>query len=157
MRKVGFVGWRGMVGSVLMERMRAEKDFKGFEPVFFSTSQSGQKAPDVGMGGSLLEDALSVEKLSSMEIVESPSLFLAGMGGSRIPVVVAPTTWAFAAGVTLSAALATSLLARRWLARLDSDGRSEWLAADDPALSGDLLIAEQRIELADGVKVTPGK
>jgi aspartate-semialdehyde dehydrogenase len=69
MRKVGFVGWRGMVGSVLMERMRAEKDFKGFEPVFFSTSQSGQKAPDVGMGGSLLEDAMSVEKLSRMEIV----------------------------------------------------------------------------------------
>jgi len=38
MKKVGFVGWRGMVGSVLMERMKAEGDFKGYEPVFFSTS-----------------------------------------------------------------------------------------------------------------------
>lgn len=39
MRKVGFIGWRGMVGSVLMDRMRAERDFTGYEPVFFTTSQ----------------------------------------------------------------------------------------------------------------------
>ena len=48
MKKVGFVGWRGMVGSVLMERMTAENDFADIEPVFFSTSQVGQAGPDVG-------------------------------------------------------------------------------------------------------------
>ncbi len=48
MKRVGFVGWRGMVGSVLMERMRAEGDFTGFEPLFFSTSQVGAPGPDVG-------------------------------------------------------------------------------------------------------------
>ena len=49
MKRVGFVGWRGMVGSVLMDRMRAENDFDGFEVVFFSTSQAGQKGPDIGL------------------------------------------------------------------------------------------------------------
>ena len=48
--KTGIVGWRGMVGSVLMERMRAERDFDAIEPVFFSTSQAGGAAPDVGRG-----------------------------------------------------------------------------------------------------------
>ena len=48
MLRIGFVGWRGMVGSVLMERMREEKDFKGFEPVFFTTSSVGKPGPDVG-------------------------------------------------------------------------------------------------------------
>ncbi len=45
MARVAFIGWRGMVGSVLMDRMTSEKDFKGFEPVFFTTSQVGQKGP----------------------------------------------------------------------------------------------------------------
>ena len=53
--RVGFVGWRGMVGSVLMERMRAEGDFAGLEPEFFSTSQGGDPAPDVGVDGTLAE------------------------------------------------------------------------------------------------------
>ena len=43
--KVGIVGWRGMVGSVLMQRMQEENDLAGLEPVFFSTSQAGQEAP----------------------------------------------------------------------------------------------------------------
>src|SRR5660397_243775 len=43
--KVGIVGWRGMVGSVLMQRMLEENDLDGIEPVFFSTSQAGQGAP----------------------------------------------------------------------------------------------------------------
>ena len=43
--RVGMVGWRGMVGSVLMERMRAEGDFELIQPVFFSTSDAGGKAP----------------------------------------------------------------------------------------------------------------
>ena len=48
MLKVGFVGWRGMVGSVLMGRMLEENDYDGIEPVFFSTSQAGQAGPDIG-------------------------------------------------------------------------------------------------------------
>ena len=46
--RVGFVGWRGMVGSVLMQRMREERDFDVIEPVFFSTSKAGGKGPDIG-------------------------------------------------------------------------------------------------------------
>jgi hypothetical protein len=48
MAGVGFVGWRGMVGSVLMDRMKSENDFTGFEPHFFSTTQAGNKGPDIG-------------------------------------------------------------------------------------------------------------
>ena len=47
MQKLGLVGWRGMVGSVLMERMQQEKDFALVDPVFFTTSQKGLKAPTV--------------------------------------------------------------------------------------------------------------
>ncbi len=71
MLKVGFIGWRGMVGSVLMERMQTEKDFKGFEPVFFTTSQVGQAGPDVGLGSSPLEDAMNVNRLAEMDIILS--------------------------------------------------------------------------------------
>ncbi len=69
MLKVGFVGWRGMVGSVLMERMLQENDFKGYEPLFFSTSQVGQKGPDIGQEIPLLEDANNIEKLSAMDVI----------------------------------------------------------------------------------------
>jgi len=71
MIKVGFVGWRGMVGSVLMERMLAENDFNGFEPLFFTTSQVGQKGPAIGLEIPPLEDAFNMEKLAAMEIVVS--------------------------------------------------------------------------------------
>jgi aspartate-semialdehyde dehydrogenase len=66
---VGFIGWRGMVGSVLMERMIAEKDFKGFEPVFFSTSQVGQKGPDIGVATPDLKDAADIETLKKLDII----------------------------------------------------------------------------------------
>ncbi len=66
---VGFVGWRGMVGSVLMERMQAEDDFRGFEPSFFSTSQVGLPGPDVGTGQSPLQDAHDLATLSKMEVI----------------------------------------------------------------------------------------
>ncbi len=69
MQKVGFIGWRGMVGSVLMERMLEEKDFAGFTPIFFSTSQVGQKGPDVGIDVSVLEDAFNIDKLSTLDII----------------------------------------------------------------------------------------
>lgn len=71
MVKAGFVGWRGMVGSVLMERMLKENDFTGFEPLFFTTSQVGQKGPDIGVDIPLLEDAYSIDKLSDMDIIVS--------------------------------------------------------------------------------------
>jgi aspartate-semialdehyde dehydrogenase len=61
--KVGIVGWRGMVGSVLMQRMQEENDFAGIEPVFFSTSQTGQAAP---MGAGTLKDATDISELSKL-------------------------------------------------------------------------------------------
>ncbi|RPI12210.1 MAG: aspartate-semialdehyde dehydrogenase, partial [Lysobacterales bacterium] len=67
--KTGIVGWRGMVGSVLMERMRAERDFDVIEPVFFSTSQAGGEAPDVGRGAGRLQDANDLEALAACDVV----------------------------------------------------------------------------------------
>ena len=69
MKRVGFVGWRGMVGSVLMERMLAENDFRDIEPVFFSTSQVGQAGPDVGKDIPLLKDASSIDELKSLDVI----------------------------------------------------------------------------------------
>jgi len=71
MLNVGFVGWRGMVGSVLMERMLAENDFNGFESLFFTTSQVGQKGPDIGLEIPPLEDALNLDLLATQDIVVS--------------------------------------------------------------------------------------
>ncbi|MCB2261950.1 MAG: aspartate-semialdehyde dehydrogenase [Candidatus Thiosymbion ectosymbiont of Robbea hypermnestra] len=70
MNRVGFVGWRGMVGSVLMERMREERDFAAIdEPVFFTTSQVGQSGPDVGRGRNPLQDAHDLDALAAMDLV----------------------------------------------------------------------------------------
>ncbi len=69
MLKIGFVGWRGMVGSVLMERMRREEDFTGFEPLFFTTSNVGGQGPDVGMDVPPLEHAENIDLLSTRDIV----------------------------------------------------------------------------------------
>ncbi|GAA5181036.1 aspartate-semialdehyde dehydrogenase [Niveibacterium umoris] len=67
--RVGFVGWRGMVGSVLMQRMREEKDFELIEPVFFTTSNVGGKGPDVGRELPPLKDASSVDELKGMDVI----------------------------------------------------------------------------------------
>jgi len=67
--KTGLIGWRGMVGSVLMERMRAENDFEHIDPVFFTTSQAGQAAPNVGKGESTLLDAFDIDALMEMEAI----------------------------------------------------------------------------------------
>jgi len=67
--RVGFVGWRGMVGSVLMHRMRAEKDFELIDPVFFTTSNVGGKGPDVGRELPPLKDASSVDELKLMDVI----------------------------------------------------------------------------------------
>lgn len=69
--QVGFVGWRGMVGSVLLERMRAEDDFTGLTPRFFSTSQVGQAPPDVGAAAPPLLDAYDVAELSRNQAIVS--------------------------------------------------------------------------------------
>ena len=68
--RVGFVGWRGMVGSVLMGRMQEENDFTSIpEPVFFTTSQVGQPGPDVGKGAVPLLDANDLEALAALDVV----------------------------------------------------------------------------------------
>jgi len=69
--RVGLVGWRGMVGSVLMQRMREEHDFDLIEPVFFTTSQVGGKAPDVGREVAALKDARNIDELRAMEVIIS--------------------------------------------------------------------------------------
>jgi aspartate-semialdehyde dehydrogenase len=69
MLKIGFIGWRGMVGSVLMSRMLEEGDFKGFEPIFFTTSNVGGAGPDVGIDIPPLKDAFDVSLLSSLDIL----------------------------------------------------------------------------------------
>jgi len=69
MIRIGFIGWRGMVGSVLLSRMQEEQDFKGFEPIFFSTSNVNGKGPDVGLDIPPLKDAFDIELLSLMDII----------------------------------------------------------------------------------------
>jgi len=69
--KTGFVGWRGMVGSVLMDRMQQEQDFSLLEPTFFSTSQVGEAGPDVGTGAAPLEDAYALDALSRLDAIVS--------------------------------------------------------------------------------------
>ena len=66
---VGLVGWRGMVGSVLIDRMVAEKDFDLIEPVFFSTSNAGGKAPAQAKNETTLRDAFDIQALKSCDIV----------------------------------------------------------------------------------------
>ena len=69
MRLVGLVGWRGMVGSVLMDRMQQEGDFAHIEPVFFSTSNAGGKAPAQAKNETTLRDAHDIEALKRCDIV----------------------------------------------------------------------------------------
>ena len=66
---VGLVGWRGMVGSVLMDRMVQEKDFDLIEPLFFSTSNAGGKAPAQARNETTLQDAFDIDALKRCEII----------------------------------------------------------------------------------------
>src|SRR5690606_32710979 len=66
---VGLVGWRGMVGSVLMQRMRDENDFSLFQPVFFSTSNAGGAAPAWADGAGPLQDAYDLDALAKLPII----------------------------------------------------------------------------------------
>ena len=69
MKNVGFVGWRGMVGSVLMQRMVEEHDFDYIYPVFFSTSQAGQAAPSFGGKTGILQSADDIDALKALDII----------------------------------------------------------------------------------------
>jgi aspartate-semialdehyde dehydrogenase len=95
MQRVGLVGWRGMVGSVLVDRMRAEGDFARLEPVFFSTSQAGGRGPDIGRATGPVGDAHDLVALQRCELLVScqggdytaavhPRLRAAGWGGHWI-------------------------------------------------------------------------
>jgi len=71
MKKVGFIGWRGMVGSVLIKRMIDELDFDNFDSYFFSTSQAGQKNPEwnIDFRNEFLIDAFDIQELSKIDII----------------------------------------------------------------------------------------
>jgi aspartate-semialdehyde dehydrogenase len=71
MKNIGIIGWRGMVGSVLLERMREEKDFEVVEPTFFSTSQAGGAAPDIGRKRGTVQDANDIAALARLPILVS--------------------------------------------------------------------------------------
>jgi aspartate-semialdehyde dehydrogenase len=71
MMKVGLIGWRGMVGSVLMQRMREEKDFDVIDPVFFTTSNPGGKGPNIGKDVPPLKDAKDINELKAMDAIIS--------------------------------------------------------------------------------------
>jgi aspartate-semialdehyde dehydrogenase len=68
---IGIIGWRGMVGSVLLDRMRAERDFDVVDPVFFSTSQAGAAAPDIGRAVPPVGDAHDLEALARLPLLIS--------------------------------------------------------------------------------------
>ncbi len=69
MKRVGLIGWRGMVGSVLMGRMKEERDFDHIDPVFFTTSSPGGRGPAIGRDVPPLKDARSVDELRAMDII----------------------------------------------------------------------------------------
>ena len=71
MLRVGIVGWRGMVGSVLVQRMREERDFDHVEPVFFSTSQAGGKGPRIGRDAEPVKDARDLAALKALPVIIS--------------------------------------------------------------------------------------
>jgi aspartate-semialdehyde dehydrogenase len=71
MKQVGIIGWRGMVGSVLLDRMRAEKDFDLIAPTFFSTSQAGAAGPQIGSSKAVVHDANDITALAKLPMLIS--------------------------------------------------------------------------------------
>jgi aspartate-semialdehyde dehydrogenase len=71
MKQVGIIGWRGMVGSVLLDRMRAEGDFERITPTFFSTSQAGAAGPRIGSKDSMVQDANDIAALAKLPLLIS--------------------------------------------------------------------------------------
>src|SRR5690348_13856180 len=68
---VGIIGWRGMVGSVLVQRMREERDFDLIDPVFFSTSQAGVAGPEIGKRTPAVKDAKNLAELTACDVLIS--------------------------------------------------------------------------------------
>jgi aspartate-semialdehyde dehydrogenase len=71
MKQIGIIGWRGMVGSVLLDRMRAEGDFERVAPTFFSTSQAGAAGPRIAAAQSAIQDANDIDALASLPLLIS--------------------------------------------------------------------------------------
>ena len=71
MKQVGIIGWRGMVGSVLLDRMREEKDFDLISPTFFSTSRAGTEGPRIGSSAAIVEDANDITSLAKLPMLIS--------------------------------------------------------------------------------------
>jgi aspartate-semialdehyde dehydrogenase len=71
MKQVGIIGWRGMVGSVLLQRMRAEGDLERIAPVLFSTSQAGAVGPRIGSAPSVVQDANDIAALAKLPLLIS--------------------------------------------------------------------------------------
>ena len=71
MLRVAFIGWRGMVGSVLLQRMREESDFAGLDPIFFSTSNAGGRAPAEAGPNATLQDARNLKQLAACDVLIS--------------------------------------------------------------------------------------
>src|SRR3954463_5799347 len=71
MLRTGIVGWRGMVGSVLVQRMREEHDFDHIEPVFFSTSQAGGKSPAIGKDAGPVKSGTELAAPKSVPVITS--------------------------------------------------------------------------------------
>ena len=69
MLRLGLTGWRGMVGSVLLQRIHEESDFAGLEPVFFSTSNAGADAPPEAGSGAKLKNATDLRELGACDIL----------------------------------------------------------------------------------------
>jgi aspartate-semialdehyde dehydrogenase len=84
MQDVGIIGWRGMVGSVLLDRMREEKDFDLINPTFFSTSQAGAPGPVLGAAATTVQDAYDIKALSRLPML------ISAQGGDYTQAVHAP-------------------------------------------------------------------
>jgi aspartate-semialdehyde dehydrogenase len=80
MKQIGIIGWRGMVGSVLLDRMREEKDFELVAPTFFSTSQAGMAPPSIGAAGTAAKDVL-VQDANDIAALAKLPLLISTQGG----------------------------------------------------------------------------
>jgi uncharacterized protein YaiI (UPF0178 family) len=114
---VGLVGWRGMVGSVLMERMTAERDFDLIEPLFFSTSNAGGAAPAQAKNEKALQNAFDIEQLKRCDIVITADIPLASRCVKAGAEVMAPNGKPFT-----EASIGMALAVRNLMTDLRSSG-----------------------------------
>src|ERR1035438_1803029 len=86
MKQIGIIGWRGMVGSVLLDRMREEKDFDLITPTFFSTSQAGAAAPTIAAAGARVLDA-TVRDANDIAALAKLPILISTQGGDYTEVI----------------------------------------------------------------------